>query len=120
MGHLHAAVEQRGLASVTEAAGQQALIDITSAGIVASWNSVAVLLYGYQADEIIGRAAEVLCPQGQRAAEAAVLQRVLADGRHERYEAARVCKNGTVVTVLLTAAPIVNPTGAITGITTVS
>ncbi len=99
---------------------QHAVIDMTSAGIVTSWNPAAVLLFGYQAEEIVGRAADVLCPPEGRAKDAEVLQRVIAAGQTEQYRAARVCKDGTVVTVALTAMPIVNPVGAITGVTTVA
>ena len=48
------------------------------------------------------------------------MHRVLTDRRTERYEAARVCKDGTVIMVSVTAAPIVSAAGDITGATVVS
>jgi signal transduction histidine kinase/CheY-like chemotaxis protein len=62
----------------------------------------------------------VLCPAEGRGDEAAVLQRVIAAGRIERYEADRVCKDLTVIPVSVTAAPVLGPAGAIAGVTTVS
>ncbi len=99
---------------------QDAIIDIALTGVVSSWNQAAAVLYGYPAEEIIGLAANVLCPAEGRGDEAAVLQRVIAAGRIERYEADRVCKDLTVIPVSVTAAPVLGPAGAIAGVTTVS
>jgi two-component system cell cycle sensor histidine kinase/response regulator CckA len=92
----------------------------TRAGIVSSWNPPAVLLYGYLAEDILGRAAEVLCPPQERTREAEALQRILAGGPAERFDTDRVCKDGTVASVSLTVAPIVDRAGTVTGVTTVS
>ena len=115
-----AAVGRAGSAPASQVLGQHAIIDMTPSGTVAGWNAVAVLLYGYQVDEIVGRAADVLCLPERRAAEADILHKVLTDRRTERYEAARVCKDGTVITVSVTAAPIVSAAGDTTGATVVS
>src|SRR5580704_4556169 len=115
-----AAAGHAGLAPASQVPGQHAIIDMTPSGIVTGWNPVAVLLYGYQVDEIVGRAADVLCLPEGRADEADILHRVLTDSRTERYEAARVCKDGTVITVSVTAAPIVSAAGDTTGATAVS
>jgi two-component system cell cycle sensor histidine kinase/response regulator CckA len=88
---------------------QDAIIDIALTGVVSSWNQAAAVLYGYPAEEIIGLAANVLCPAEGRGDEAAVLQRVIAAGRIERYEADRVCKDLTVIPVSVTAAPVLGP-----------
>jgi PAS domain S-box-containing protein len=100
-------------------ASQHAIIDMTQTGIVTSWNPAAVLLYGYLEEEIVGRGADVLSPAGRRAEEAEILRRVAA-GRTERYEADRVCKDKTVITVSLTVAPIISPAGAVVGVSAVS
>jgi PAS domain S-box-containing protein len=115
-----AAVGHAGLASASQVLGQHAVIDMTPSGTVTGWNPAAALLYGYQVDEIVGRAADVLCLPEGRAAEADILHRVLTDRQTERYEAARVCKDGTVITVSVTAAPIIDTAGDITGTTAVS
>ena len=115
-----AAVGHAGLAPASRVPGQHAIVDMTPSGTVTGWNPAAVLLYGYQVDEIVDRAADVLClPQG-RAVEADIMHRVITDRRTERYEAARVRKDGTVIMVSVTAAPIVSAAGDITGATVVS
>src|SRR5580693_6317648 len=109
-----------GPARPAEPVSQHAIIDMTRTGIVSGWNAAAAVLYGYLAEEIVGRAADVLCPPAGRAAEARILQQIIADGRTERHEADRVRKDGTLITVSVTAAPIVSPAGVIVGATTVS
>jgi hypothetical protein len=99
---------------------RDAIIDITRAGVVSSWNPAAVLLYGYLEEDMVGRAANLLCPAKGRAREAKILRRILADGGTERFEADRVCKDGSVVRVSLIMAPILGEAGAITGVTTAS
>jgi PAS domain S-box-containing protein len=99
---------------------RDAIIDITRAGVVSSWNPPAVLLYGYLEEAMVGRAADLFCPAKGRAREAKILRRILADGGTERFEADRVCKDGSVVSVSLIMAPILGEAGAITGVTTAS
>ncbi len=108
-----------GLASAT-GPPEHAIIELTRTGVVSSLNPAAELLYGYLAVELAGRGVDVLCPPERRAVEAEILRQIIAEARTERYEADRVRKDGTVVTVSLTAAPIVDPAGALVGITTVS
>ncbi len=107
-------------AELAAPSSRDAIIDITQAGIVNSWNPPAVLLYGYLAEDMVGRAADVLCPLEERDHEADVLRRILAGGGTERFETDRVGKDGSVVRVSLTVAPIVGQAGAITGVTTTS
>jgi PAS domain S-box-containing protein len=115
-----ARAEEVALAADTQPSSRDAIMSTTRAGIVSSWNPPAVLLYGYLAGDIVGRAADVLWPPEKRTQETEILQRVLAGGPAERFEADRVCKDGTVASVSLTVTPIVDETGVVTGVTTVS
>lgn len=66
---------------------QHAIIEVTQAGIVTTWNPGAGLLYGYTEEEMVGQSAEVLRPAGRQAEQVAVVRRVIEAGRTERYEA---------------------------------
>jgi two-component system cell cycle sensor histidine kinase/response regulator CckA len=100
---------------------QHAIFDLTSSGVVASWSPAAVLLYGYLEEEIVGRgAADVLRPAANQAEAVDILRRVTSAGRTERYEANHVRKDGTLVTVALTVAPITSPAGAVVGVSVAS
>ncbi|HEV3382452.1 MAG TPA: ATP-binding protein [Trebonia sp.] len=98
----------------------RAVIAMTQSGVVTSWDPAAALLYGYLEEEIVGRGADVLCPEGLRAEEAEVLRRVTADRRIEHYEADRVRKDGTVVRVSVTTSPVFGAAGAVVGVSAVS
>jgi hypothetical protein len=93
---------------------------MTATGIISGWNPAAVLLYGYPADEIVGRPADVLCPPEGRAGEAAILRRITAGGPPEGYETDRVRKDGTMIRVSLTAGAATGPTGVTGGVTAMS
>jgi PAS domain S-box-containing protein len=118
-GNGHTAARRAGIVPLIGTRSQHTVIEITGTGIVSSWNPAAVLLYGYPAEEIVGHPANVLCPPEARAGEAAVLQRITAGGRAERYEADRVRKDGTRIRVSLTAEPVTSPAGVIVGVTAV-
>src|ERR1700733_7870517 len=81
--------EQAALAADAEPSSRDAIMSTTPAGIVTSWNPPAVLLYGYLAADMVGSAADVLCPRETRTREAELLQRVLAGGPAERFDADR-------------------------------
>src|ERR1700733_11658412 len=112
--------EQAALAADAKPSSRDAIMSTTPAGIVSSWNPPAVLLYGYLAEDIVGRAADVLWPPERRTQETEILQRVLAGGPAERFEADRVCKDGTVASVSLAVTPIIDGTGVVPGLTTLS
>jgi PAS domain S-box-containing protein len=115
-----ARVEEVAQAADSEPSSRDAVMSTTRAGIVSSWNPPAVLLYGYLAEDIVGRAPDVLWSPENRTQESETLQRVLAGGPAERFDADRVCKDGTVASVSLTVAAIVDEAGVISGVTTVS
>ena len=122
--------QRKGMVHMTEPAGPQsggavpmsepAIVEVTRTGIVTSWNPGAVRLYGYREEEIVGCGADVLRPADRRAEQADILRRVTAAGRSERYEADMARKDGTMVTVSLTVAPIVGPAGDVVGVRAVS
>jgi PAS domain S-box-containing protein len=113
-------LESAGLPPDAGPSSRDAIIDITRAGIVSSWNPPAVLLYGHLEEDMVGRAADVLCRLKDRPHEAKILRRVLAGEGTERSEVVRVCKDGSVVRVSLTVVPVVGEAGVITGVTTAS
>src|SRR5580693_2884599 len=122
--------QRKGMLHMTKPAGRKsgaavpmsepAIMELTRSGIVTGWSPGAALLYGYREEEIVGRGADVLRPADRQAEQEDVLRRVTAGGRSERYEADMVRKDGTVVRVSLTVAPIVGPAGDVAGVRAVS
>ena len=97
-----------------------AIITKTRQGMITGWSPVAVDLYGYQPQEIIGRDATVLLPAGWESEEADLLRRAGAGERIAPYSTNRVRKDGTVITVLLGMSAIVDGFGAVVGVASTS
>ncbi|HZM75692.1 MAG TPA: PAS domain S-box protein [Candidatus Limnocylindrales bacterium] len=97
-----------------------AIISKTLDGVIVTWNEAAQELYGYQADEIIGRNAEILYPETRRQEETAILQQISRGERLDQYTTDRIHANGSTVTVSLSTSPIVDASGRIVGAATIS
>jgi PAS domain S-box-containing protein len=95
----------RELATIVECAGD-AIIGKTVDGIVTSWNPGAERLYGYSADEVVGQTIEIVTPAGHDDELPALLERVAAGETIEGHETVRRRKDGTLVHVSLTIAPV--------------
>jgi len=102
------------------AASRDAIVGLSPAGLVETWNPAASKLYGYTAEEIIGRHGEVLVAPERRGAENAVWFSALNGEPVEEYQTERVAKNGSSVSVTTTTTAILDEAGSIVGLLTVS
>jgi PAS domain S-box-containing protein len=92
-----------------------AIISKNLDGIITSWNSGAQRLFGYSAEEVIGKSVSILIPADRPNEEPSILRRLRRGERIEHYETVRRRKDGTSVDISLTISPIKNPSGAIIG-----
>lgn len=102
------------LAAIIESA-EDAIISKTLEGIITSWNKGAERIFGYSADEVIGRPVTILIPKDYEHEEPAILARLRAGQRIEHYETMRVHKDGRLIDISLTISPIRGPEGEIVG-----
>ena len=102
------------LSALIESA-DDAIISKTLQGIITSWNAGAQRIFGYTADEVIGKSITILIPPGHEDEEPAILSRLRAGERIEHYETVRVRKDGTLIDISLTVSPIRGPNGQIIG-----
>lgn len=102
------------LAAIIESA-EDAIISKTLEGIITSWNKGAERIFGYTADEVIGKPITILIPPGHEDEEPAILARLRAGERMEHYETVRVRKDGQLIDISLTVSPIRGPKGEIVG-----
>jgi PAS domain S-box-containing protein len=84
-------------------------------GVITSWNRAAERLFGYDADEIIGKPVTTLFPADHLDEEPQILARIRNGERVETYETVRQRKDGSIVPVSLTISPIRNGSGRIIG-----
>jgi PAS domain S-box-containing protein len=101
----------RRLAAVV-ASSDDAILTKSPQGIITSWNPAAQL-YGYPAEEAIGRPISILIPSSRRGEERLILRRVFDGERIDHYETERVCKDGRLIVVSLSVSPVRHVDGAI-------
>jgi PAS domain S-box-containing protein len=84
-------------------------------GIITSWNAAAERLFGYRADEIVGKSVLTIIPPQLHGEEPEILRKLRAGERIEHYETERVRRDGQKVWVSLTISPIRDPLGKVIG-----
>src|ERR1051325_6594214 len=94
---------------------EDAIISKTLEGVITSWNKGAQRIFGYTADEVIGKSVTILIPEGHLDEEPTILARLRAGQRIEHYETVRVRKDGRLIDISLTVSPIKGPNGKIVG-----
>ena len=107
------------LAAIVENS-QDAIISKTLFGTITSWNRSAQRIYGYKAEEVIGRPISLLLPP-DRPNEVNQLLARLRKGEHiDSFETRRVTKDGRILDVSLTISPIRDESGKIIGASTIA
>ena len=107
------------LAAIVESS-DDAIIGKTLEGIITSWNPGAERLYGYTAEEVIGRSISILIPADRPDELPAILERLRRGERIDHYETERISKDGRRVHVSLSISPVKNSDGRIVGAATIA
>ena len=84
-----------------------AIIGLSPAGIIESWNPAAGHLFGFTAAEAIGQSLALLTPDDRLEEQGILLERLRA-GDAQTLETARRTKDGRVLEVILTVAPVID------------
>jgi PAS domain S-box-containing protein len=109
------AVQNAQLTAAIVESSDDAIVGCTLGGIITSWNPAATRMYGYSSKEIIGRSASLLARSDPASEMDAVLARV-RDGQVVKHlEINHIRKDGKLLPVSVTVAPIRNEVGAIVG-----
>ena len=112
-----AAIQQDRLAAIVESSGDAILS--TEDGRITSWNRAAERLFGYAPDEIVGRPMSVLVPPELEGSSERVMARVAAGERVDQFEAEALRKDGELVDVSMSVAPITDAKGNVTGVSAI-
>ncbi len=97
------------------ASSEDAIISKSLDGVITSWNKGAAHLFGYSADEIIGKPVTVLIPQDHLEEEPEILRRIRSGQAVEQYETVRRHKDGSLLDISLTVSPLRDAAGAVIG-----
>ena len=102
------------LAAIVESS-DDAIVSKDLTGIIKTWNTAAERLFGYLAEEAVGKSITILIPPDRENEEPAILQRLARGERIDHYETVRRRKDGTLIDVSLTVSPIKDKTGKVIG-----
>jgi PAS domain S-box-containing protein len=92
-----------------------AILGVDLEGRVTAWNSGAEAIFGWRADEMIGRPVSIISDEAGAAEQKEILARIGDGQRSVVYEARRVRKDGSAVELSVNLAAIRDSTGAIVG-----
>src|SRR5687768_4043561 len=109
--------EEMLLAHLAEAidASDDPIVSKSIEGVIQCCNPATERVFGYSADELIGRPVTVLIPPERQSEEREILDRIRSGERVEHFETVRLTKDGRRIDVSLTISPIRDATGAIIG-----
>jgi two-component system cell cycle sensor histidine kinase/response regulator CckA len=106
------------LAAIVESS-EDAVIGKNLDGLITSWNPGAKRIYGYRAEEILGKHISILTPPERPDEVPQTMEKLRRGERAELYETVRITKDGRRIHVSLTVSPIRDSTGTITGVSSV-
>jgi PAS domain S-box-containing protein len=102
------------LAAIVESS-DDAIVAKDLNGVVTDWNAAAERMFGYTADEILGRSILTIIPPELQHEEPAVLDRIRAGDRIQHFPTQRLHKSGKRLDVSLTVSPIRDAAGKVIG-----
>ena len=94
---------------------EDAIITKDLNGIITSWNKGAERMFGYEANEVIGKPVSLLIPPDRNDEEPSILERLRKGQRIQHYETIRRRKDGERIDISLSVSPLADSTGTIVG-----
>ncbi len=104
---------RRRLAAIVESS-EDAIYDMTLDGIILSWNAAAQKLYGYPAEEAVGRSVSILAPPDRATEVPRILERLTQGESVSHFETVRLRKDRALIDVSLAVSPIRDTSGRAT------
>jgi PAS domain S-box-containing protein len=102
------------LAAIVENS-DDAIISKDLHGIITSWNKAAERIFGYTAQEAVGKLVTILMPPDRQDEEQDILGRIHRGDVVDHFETVRITKNGRLLNVSVTISPIRDSSGEIIG-----
>jgi len=102
------------LAAIVDSS-EDAIVSKDLNGTIESWNGGAEGLFGYQANEVIGKSILIIIPPDRHDEELGILERIRRGERITSYETVRMRKDGSLLDISLTLSPLRDAAGRIIG-----
>ncbi|MDQ3286594.1 MAG: PAS domain S-box protein, partial [Actinomycetota bacterium] len=107
------------LAAIVQSS-EDAIIAKTLDGIITDWNRGAQKIYGYSAQEVLGKPINILVPPDRPNEIPMILERLRRGEAISHYETVRLAKDGRRLDISLTISPIRDSAGKIIGASTIA
>lgn len=102
------------LSAIVESS-DDAIISKDLTGVIRSWNGGAQRMFGYSADEVVGRHISILIPPERQNEEPAILARLVKGDRVDPFETERMTKDGRHIHISLCVSPVRDRNGTVIG-----
>ena len=102
------------LAAIVDSS-DDAIVSKSLDGIISSWNKSAERMFGYTAEEAIGKHITLIIPRERWEEEAGIIERLRRGERVDHFQTVRQRKDGTRIDVSLTISPVRDSAGKIIG-----
>ncbi|WP_440947659.1 PAS domain S-box protein [Methanosarcina sp. T3] len=107
------------LANAVESSND-AIITKSLDGIIASWNKGAEKVYGYLAEEVLGKNISTLEPDNTKGETKHLIEKIRQGERVRHYETLRMKKDGTIINISITLSPVFDASGKLVAISTIA
>ena len=107
-------IERARLAAIVDSS-DDAIVSKTLDGVITTWNRAAERMFGYTAEEAVGRHITLIIPADRHAEETDVLARIRRGEIVDHFETVRQHKHGRLLDISLTVSPIRDANGVIVG-----
>lgn len=107
--------QANGLMAAIVESSDDAIVSKNLDGTITSWNKGAERIFGYKANEAIGRNIRLIIPVDHHDEETTILRRVKQGERIDHFETIRQRKDGSHVNISLTVSPVRDDSGRVIG-----
>ena len=107
------------LAAIVDSS-DDAIFSMSLDDTILTWNAGAERLYGYSAEEMIGRSKMLLVPAGLTGELKPILEKAARGETGEPFETRRVRKDGSIVDISLTISPMTGSDGRVNGLSAIA
>ncbi|MDB6135098.1 MAG: two-component hybrid sensor and regulator [Verrucomicrobiales bacterium] len=109
-----------GMCKAIISSSDDAIISKNLDGVVQSWNPSATRIFGYTAEEMIGKSITVLFPEDRLDEETRIMEHIRRGQRVDHFETVRIRKDGRKIEVSVTFSPVTDATGKVAGVSKVA
>lgn len=100
------------LAAIIESS-DDAIISKTLQGIIRTWNYGAERIFGWKAEEAVGKPIYIIIPPDRQAEEPEILAKIQRGERIDHFETQRITKDGKLIDISVTISPVRDRNGQI-------